>query len=414
MTFLWIILILLFFWAVAQPWVPNTFVAILLLFIIWTTGTVYYDAVVAMRIAEHWQTAAFKEVEADVLASVDNHRQVNRTHTFDPKIAYAYTAEGRRYTNFDIQRGGYGKLESAEEIYYFIKDRPSGSKTAAFYNPADPAESVLKRGVPGIEVFFLLCLLPFNMFSIVSLTYLVHSWRMARTKSPTAGFRTTETATGFRIQLPPRNSLWYDFCCYIAGMSLAGIAFCGVYMLYRPLLAGDVIKAGVVVTAVAACLTIYRAWLYSRGRFDMEADLTAGTLKLPSARGRQERKVVSLADCDAIKIRTVERDPDAEAARLKAAAAPSSSASVTADSKSGKSKNRKSKDKDREKAALRAAAAKGAELTYRLEVLMKGAPNAQEDEKDRAIITEIEDKEPALRFATWLAGKLNLRRLGQV
>ncbi|PTX92046.1 hypothetical protein DB346_24160 [Verrucomicrobia bacterium LW23] len=435
MTVIGIFLLLLFLWAVLQPWVPSNFVSVAALFAICLFGTVYSEAQILLRISGHLQTYAYDETPARVISSTDGRVAGGGSAgglSLAPAVTYSYQWGGREFTSDVIRKGGYGSLESAGEIIAFIAGLPAGAETRAYVNPRRPEEAVLLRGVPAVEYFLLFATLPLALFTVMSGAWVLRAWREKSHPTQTAGLTlrgTTEAATSgaFSLDMPPRQPLWADYCRFAAFASVPAIIVCGASMMFGPIEPSLIAKALIFTVVLAAGLTIWRATTYASGRYNMEfrpattepaaagGDASGeGTLLVPTRARAAQRNVLPLTQCESIRVTVLERDPDAaNAVRRKRARAIAEAAAGT--SRPGK-------------AAKGAAAAATARKTptqypplgqdpeipcnYRLEIVEKSAPGADDDERNRTLVAELEDRDSALRFADWLARRLGLRREG--
>lgn len=87
------------------------------------------------------------------------------TNTLNVNIGYEYTVGQQTWIGDQLR---YGLVESndsyAEE---FVKEHPAGSLITVYFDPKNPKESVLIRGIEGSDVFSAFLLLPFNLIVVV-------------------------------------------------------------------------------------------------------------------------------------------------------------------------------------------------------------------------------------------------------
>jgi hypothetical protein len=111
------------------------------------------------RAADRWQSTTAKILQSDLDEDSDG---------WFPKIKYEYSVQGRIYTS--------------ERLYFFVSngDRkgvalrglapyPIGKTVIAYYDPANPADSVLDRHVPLWRTVFWLCFTAFLLFASANL-----------------------------------------------------------------------------------------------------------------------------------------------------------------------------------------------------------------------------------------------------
>ena len=82
--------------------------------------------------------------------------------TYEALVKYQYEVSSRQYTS---SRYAYGMASSSnrQEAQRIVAAHPPGRKIKVWYDPEDPAESVLQLAVPTINYFLLLFLQPFVM-----------------------------------------------------------------------------------------------------------------------------------------------------------------------------------------------------------------------------------------------------------
>lgn len=70
----------------------------------------------------------------------------NRDNSYLPKVSYSFLVDGQVYRNDEIRLGGMAQ-NSRAEAEAVLAGYPLGQEMSAFYNPANPAQSVLEPGV---------------------------------------------------------------------------------------------------------------------------------------------------------------------------------------------------------------------------------------------------------------------------
>jgi len=119
--------------------------------------TILQDA----RASASWPSVEGRVISSEVTRSTDADGAVS----YSPEVTYSYTVENASYTNGRIKFGenAYGNRNKAEEI---AANYPVGRTVTVYYEPEQPALSVLEPGVTAGS-FIVLCIGVF--FVIISL-----------------------------------------------------------------------------------------------------------------------------------------------------------------------------------------------------------------------------------------------------
>jgi len=105
-------------------------------------------------VVEGWQSRSWPGAPARVEHSVAIHKYApsrsrrggQGTHVME--LRYGYLVEGRQYTGQRRSLDHEHKIYQEKSADLLAKQTPLGSAVAAYYDPADPARSLLEPGVP--------------------------------------------------------------------------------------------------------------------------------------------------------------------------------------------------------------------------------------------------------------------------
>jgi hypothetical protein len=124
-----------------------------------------------------WQRAGCQILSSSVRSTIENDRAKG---DFYFAVSYRYAFSGRTYTSttFSPKDQAIPEYSQAARL---VKEFPSGSASVCYVNPANPNESVLRRGSLGMLPFLLLPL----VFVLIGLGGLYVTWR-ARTEPESA------------------------------------------------------------------------------------------------------------------------------------------------------------------------------------------------------------------------------------
>ena len=102
-----------------------------------------------LRSAGHWPQAAGRIVKSDVMAShqqrIDEATEVVNL----PAIEYEFSANGRNYIG---RRISVGEDSGGANIEATLARYPVGAAVAVYYDPANPENCVLERGIPSFQM----------------------------------------------------------------------------------------------------------------------------------------------------------------------------------------------------------------------------------------------------------------------
>ena len=108
----------------------------------------------APAVVEGWQSRSWPGTPAVVRRSEAIHKYSpsgwsrGGTGTHVVEVAYVYTVHDRLHEGSRRSLDDVGKVLSAEFAQKAADRLPEGSIVTAYYDPADPGQSLLKRGVP--------------------------------------------------------------------------------------------------------------------------------------------------------------------------------------------------------------------------------------------------------------------------
>lgn len=119
---------------------------------------VIMDVMLAVMTARQLATAAYLTTEGTITSS----RAVSDSdRRYRLEVAYSYAVGGRRFEGTRYEANDSSSSGSwAHDTAAALSQRPSVS---VFYAPGDPSRAVLRQGIDGGDLFWLLFLVPFNV-----------------------------------------------------------------------------------------------------------------------------------------------------------------------------------------------------------------------------------------------------------
>jgi hypothetical protein len=148
--------------------------------LIWSAMTLTFDTLIGYQCAKGIGSYQFEETTGTVTHShVEQTRDNKRKLSFRPQVQYDYvvggkTLHGKVRTFGEATISGTGAQRSAEGV---LKRYPVGKEVTVYFDPKDPSQAVLERGIGGNELLLILFMTPFNgvMLGIWSAAF--YQWR---------------------------------------------------------------------------------------------------------------------------------------------------------------------------------------------------------------------------------------------
>jgi hypothetical protein len=264
--------------------------------------TVWMEAHFTGVLIDQYLAQSFRQTEGRVVSvRINLHRGSKGGVSYHPAFLYRYEINGRSY---EQERYRY---DNFPDDYYSVKEivtaHPAGSGIAVYYNPDDPADTVLSPGVVAGDVP-----LPFLMspFFYIFLFLSLNTWReinWPRKVQPVAGgVKIVTEMLATRVRLP--RYLPSNLGLITAGILTfsAGIVI-EVYCASSPVPAG--LSALVIIIVASALAYFWQYWRIASGRQDLVIDEGARTLELPLTYDRSERQSLSFSEIKAVTLEEV-------------------------------------------------------------------------------------------------------------
>jgi hypothetical protein len=94
-----------------------------------------------------WAKAQGKMVSGHIESgeSYDQSSSSYQTY-YQPVVTYQYEVNGVEYTGTRVTQGAF-QYGSSGDVQKFLADHPIGSPITVYYDPANPADSILEKGL---------------------------------------------------------------------------------------------------------------------------------------------------------------------------------------------------------------------------------------------------------------------------
>jgi uncharacterized protein DUF3592 len=276
----------------------------------WSAVTLTFDVIwvkslVGQVRAESYPTAAGTILSSRVHESSDSEGG----SSYSAKIRYAYDVGGRRY---ECDRYRYGVMWSGRRRAQSVAaSYPAGRSVSVHYNPANPADAVLRPGLEAGDFFLPLFMTPFNLIMLASWVVLALVMASPVIKTLPAGVKVRHEGMNLRVRpdgFPPLAA------AAVAAGAAAFVCVFPVAIAGGPDAPPWVIFAGWAVVLAAAVFMYLRSALPQwAGHIDLVIDPWRKTLTLPRTHGRRESICVALSDVTAVEVqhrKTTDADGD--------------------------------------------------------------------------------------------------------
>jgi hypothetical protein len=100
------------------------------------------------RRAATWPTTNGKVVKSEVVNAPRMGGQTNR-RMYEPWVEVGYRVDGKRYKTRQLQFGPTTRRSSKDDVQLEVDEYPVGRELTVTYNPNNPYDAVVHRGVSG-------------------------------------------------------------------------------------------------------------------------------------------------------------------------------------------------------------------------------------------------------------------------
>jgi hypothetical protein len=198
-------------------------------------------------------------------------------------LGYRYTVNGIDYAGL---RYRYDDRNGAFNYKAVVKAFPPGSTQTVYYNPANPADTVLSTGLNGCDLLLALFAIPLNVATFMVWVAAIRARRQRHRLAPAGGVPIFRHPGETRVRLA-------DFSPLAAGFfGLAVAAFAAAMPIvfaagFEPSLR---LMSAVLVLVAAAGLAafVWTAQRHRSGCYDLRIQEASQTLLLPPVAGRKE------------------------------------------------------------------------------------------------------------------------------
>lgn len=247
------------------------------------------------------QAESFPATQGEVLSSQTTitHGSKGGVH-YHVSISYRYMVAGQAYHGRRYRYDGHpGNWDEVDAI---VAQHPPHSLVDVFYNPQNPADSVLSAGVDAQDVYLLFLTTPLCLVFLWVLLNAIQNADWGAT--PLAGgVKLIPEMMVTRVRLPRFQPLLPGLATLAVLSFLAGILMAGSAVSGPPLTTGGCFMAVVLLGGATAY-----GWQYCKihsGRQDLVIDESARTIQLPLTYKRRAQTPIAFAKINAVALKKV-------------------------------------------------------------------------------------------------------------
>jgi hypothetical protein len=265
----------------------------------WSAVTLTFDIIWVKSLIGQVRAQSYPTAAGVILSSrVHESSDSEGGSSYSAKIRYAYDVGGRRY---ECDRYRYGMMGSGRRGAQAVAaSYPAGRGIVVHYNPANPADAVLRPGVQAGDFFLPLFMTPFNLIMLASWLVTVLIFAGAFIKPQPAGVKVRHEGMNLRVRpdgFPPVAA------AAVAAGAAAFVCIFPVGIAGGPDASPTVIFAAWGVVLAAAVLIYFRSALPQwAGHRDLVIDPWRKTMTLPRMHGRKESVQLQLSDVTGVEM----------------------------------------------------------------------------------------------------------------
>jgi hypothetical protein len=269
----------------------------------WSISTLFFDFLVGRDIVMQLPTCRYAATDGTITKSeVTEHGGARGGTSYAFQVKYDYLVGDRRHTG-DTYRYQYGK--NRNDARALARRITVGSRHAVYYDPGDPSQAVLLRGLEGSDLFFPMFLAPFNLVMVVGWLSMCRRRFPRPQHAETGGVAVRDDGMEMRVFLPD-HSATFVLSFAVVSMCILMTFVVGFSTGFAPSLGLMLIVWGAILAVglVFAAPRFYRNW---RGWSDLVIDRFGKRLTLPATFGRRRPRDLEYAAIESIRMQELRR-----------------------------------------------------------------------------------------------------------
>ena len=265
--------------------------------LLWSAGVLFFDGMMARDFFRQVESRHFPAVSGVVThPEVKTHRGSKGSVSYEAAIEYRYEVGGRTFTG---KRWRYTHNSPGRELVSaLVAAHPEGSTLPVYYNPNDPADSLLSPDLIGLDFMGALFLTPFNAIMFGFWLGIAASLRERIFRPAAGGMKIIKDALTTRIRMPQYSPIaWALVTTGALGFVFVFVVGFGTQM--NPSM-GLILSIIALVYLSGAGVFAWQWLKIQSGIDDLVINKGSRTLDLPQTFGRKSRVTTKLDDIQSV------------------------------------------------------------------------------------------------------------------
>lgn len=275
---------------------------------VWSAFVLGFNGIFVYHLYYQWRSLGYAATSGVITHSeIEESSDGDEGTSYIPRLKFNYSVANTQYTGKTYHYGTLGAgRDFAEEI---VANHPVGAKVDVYYDPADPTNAVLKRGILPIDLFAPFFMTPFNMVMIGGWLFAIKEFIRKRRNAPAGGVPIFYYPGKIHVRFAEVEPTFIAIAT--AGLS----SFVCIFILafatgMNPSMAW-VGLASLVVVAFSAIAFAWSWLVLKSGRKDLIIDESSGWVTFPQTMGRKRLITAEFDTIDSIEVVAV-KDNDSE------------------------------------------------------------------------------------------------------
>ena len=267
-------------WCILRQMSKSTVSIVLVLLVFWTALIGVADYFVFGTLLRQYRAKNFDLTRCEIVLS-----EVTPNAAFHSgvTIEYAYTVNGKEYRG---SRYRYDDEYSGSPGAAVVQKFREWTQHTVYFDPANPADSVLATGVEGGDLMLVLFSVPVNV-AVIMLWSWIASWLREKWRMPEAGgLRIWRQNGKIRVRLAGLSAPAAGF--YALGIAAFAATFPLVALNGLAPSLQTMENTGAAVLLAAAAVFCWTALRNASGKYDLLIDERSNALTLPQTGGRRQ------------------------------------------------------------------------------------------------------------------------------
>jgi len=265
----------------------------------------FLDVRFARILAWQYRSEAFPGAKGEVLSgTVTQWTGSKGSVHYHPSFLYQYEVDGRTYNGRRYRYDGHPSFYNEVEAKQIVAEHPKGSEIDVYYNPDNPADTVLSRGLDtqDLGVVFLFSSITYLLLSILIKVSKQIDWHQ-KGPLPAGGVRVIDDRMTIRVRLPRYQA--GEMASLVAFMLffVAGIVFQSPYIHSPPIATGLLTLIGIGVASITVFFFLRQK--AESGSQDLVIDEGARMIELPLTYQRKQKMTLTFTDVSSVMVEKV-------------------------------------------------------------------------------------------------------------